>query len=316
MNRWFRAYFRAAEDQGGAPAEGVDDRTGGGWDWGEQADQEFAKRFPAGPEAMWKAINEGTQKITTLSAAEQRAQELEAEIEELRAAEEERGQQWEDPLSQLPNGVDEATMARLVAMFQHDPAGAYDLARSATPGYGSVLENQMLGAWMAKDPAAAMRHMIGAEISPVLDERFQSFEEILDQRLGPALSHTTQEISRSMVLLSRSMAPDIGEYEARIEAAILANPALIADVADDAQKGAERLLQLRDMIWAADQRAEAAKAAAGGDPKPTPTPGPAPRTTRQATLSRSDEPPPARVDDDYAKKMTISPQRRRGRGAA
>lgn len=311
MNRWFRAYFRAAEDQGGAPAEGVDDRTGGGWDWGEQADQEYAKRFPGGPSDMWKSINEGTQKITQLSASEQRAAELEAELEGFRQAEEERSQQWEDPLSQLPNGVDDATMARLVAMFQHDPAGAYDLARSATPGYGSVLENQMLGAWMAKDPAGAMRHLIGAEISPVLDERFQSFEEILDQRLGPALSHTTQEISRSMVLLSRTMAPDIGEYEGRIEAAIIANPALLGDVVDDAQKGAERLVQLRDMIWAADQRA-----AAGKPPVEGPKPGPAARTARQATIGRSDEPPPSRVDDDYAKKMTISPQRRRGRGAA
>lgn len=321
MRELIRWYLRADEGGGGAPVveEGVDDRSGGAFDWGEQASEEYAKRFPGGPQEMWKAIGQGTQKITQLTQAEQRAQELEAELEEFRAQAAEREGQWEDPLAQLPTGVDEATMAKLVAVFQTDPARAFDMAAQAAPGYGPGLQNQMFTAWLSRDPIAAMDHLVNSRISPVLDERFQSFEDQLSDRLGPTLAHSVEQMSTAAVLTSRTMAPDITQYEDRIEAAILGNPALIADVIGNVQQSAERLVQLRDMIWAADQRAAATKQAAppvegeGGAKKEQQQPS---RRPRQSTMSRSDAEAPQLVDDDYAKRMSIPKDRQRGRGAA
>lgn len=312
--RWFRRNFRADEGgEGGGTAteEGVD-TSRSGFDWGEQADSEYAKRFPGGPEEMFRTINE-SRKVIGAHGTEK--QQLEAELERLRTEREAEEEVWEDPLTSgaLPSGVDPAVEARLVALFQHSPGDAYDLAQQAAPGYGPDLQNRMFVAWMNRDPVACFRHVMLGEVTPLMDERFQSFEDVLDERLGPALSHAVQQISGAGVLLSRSIAPDIKTYEPRIEEMIVGNPALVADVTDDSQKMAERLVQLRDLLAAGD-----ARIAAGKEPEVEPDEAtkkdlPAPRANaRNAVLGASDAKGPDLGTADYAERMTLKqPGRRR-----
>lgn len=296
------------------PPEGVDDRTGGsGYDWGDQAETDYAKRFPGGPSEMYRSINEGTKVVTQLSAAEQRAAELEeqlAEIEAERAAE-----PWRDPLESLPADVlPEATVKRLEAVFARDPVQAWELAKEAAPGYGDVVQNMVMQAWLARDPIGAMRHFQNEMWNPVLDERFQSMEDVLAERLGPMVSHSIDEINNAAIMLSRNLAPDIGAYEDRIGQAIVANPALLSDVSGNVQASAERLVQMRDMLWAAEQRVAANGKKEEVDPEKVKKADLPAVRPRQAAMGRSDVEGPALVDDDYAKRMSIKP--RRGRGVA
>lgn len=309
--KWFYRADDGAGDAGTAVEEGVDTR-GGGFDWGEQADTEYAKRFPGGPQEMWKSINAGTQRITQLSAAEQRAAELEAQLAELQADEGEAV--WEDPLRALPDELDDATRRRLVMLFESSPSEAFDLAQRAAPGYGPALQNQIMQAWLMKDPVGAMQHLASQNLDSVLTERFQSFEEQLQERIGPMLAHNVTEMSGAAVVQSRLIAPDIVKYEERIEQAILGNPALISDTVGNVQGLATRLVQLRDMIAAGDARIAAGKepVVEVEDAKKADLPKARPR---QSTIGTSDARGPDLVDDDYAKRMSISPQRKRGRGA-
>lgn len=315
MHVWHtRMRFLLRQDEGGggggAPPvveEGVD----GGYDWGEQADTDYAKRFPGGPSEMYRSINEGTQKITQLSAAEQRAKDLEEELEAIRAEQAE--QPWQDPIAALPSGVvEEGTRLRLEAVFAENPAQAFKLAQDAAPGYGSALQTIVMQAWLARDPVSAMTHLLNEKLEPVLAERFQSFEEMMTERLGPTVSHSIDQMNAAAIMHSRALAPDILDFEPRIEALITAKPGLFGDVAGDVEASAERLVQLRDMLWAADERAKANGKKTDDAAAVKKADLPPPRS-RQASLGRGDIEGPALVDDDYAKAMTIKP--RRGRGA-
>lgn len=314
--RWFRRNFAAGDEGGTAVVEGQD----GGYQWPEGTDPEIAGRFKD-PVALAAAKREQDATITRLttaqkeSAAEREAER--AELDELRAARDEAAQVWEDPLrTGLPNGVDEQTQNRLVAMFQHDPAGAFDLAREAAPGYGPQLQNDIMQAWLQRDPVAAMNHLLVSSVSPILDERFQSFEDQLVAQLGPTLAHSTEQMSAAAVELAYSQAPDMADYQDRIEAMILENPALIADAIGNTKKSSERLLQMRDLLWAQDERA---RVAAGAKPSEEPAKTaekPLPARARQAVIAASDATAPDLVDDDYAKRMSLKGVRGRNRGSA
>lgn len=311
--RWFRLHFRADEGGGGgAPAveEGVDRGGNGGYDWGDQAETDYAKRFPGGPSEMFRSINEGTQKITQLSAAEQRAADLEEQLAEIEAERDARP--WEDPIAALPSGViEEGTRLRLEAVFADNPAQALKLAQEASPGYGNALQTIVMQAWLARDPWAALQHVVNGFVEPVLQERFQSFEELMTERLGPTVAHSIDQMNQAAIFHSRALAPDIADYEPRIEELLTNNPALIADVLGNVEKSADRLVQLRDLLAAADMRA-AANGKKTDDEAATKKVKEEPARPRQASMGRGDVEGPALVDDDYAKAMSLKPRRPRG----
>lgn len=292
--QWFRRFFETAADQGAAAVEeGVDDR----YQWPDDVDPEIAGRYKT-PAELARAKREGDAAVTR---ATQEAASARQELEAFRAEQETAQQQWQDPLqSQLPQIVAPEMAQRLEVMFSRDPAGAYDLAAEAAPGYGTVLQSRIFNAWFQEDPVAALQHVMTPQWSNAMDERFQSYEDALIERLGPTLAHATTQVSESAVAQARTLAPDFGAYEERINQMLDAeqggNPALIADVMGNVTATAERLVFLRDSLWAADERqkqvaaGQAATATVADAPKARP---------RQATIASGSAPRPGN-DEDYA----------------
>lgn len=275
-----------------APAEGVDER----YAWPEGTDPEVAGRYKD-PVELARAKREQDAAITRYSTE---AAEARRELEEIRAqqAEDAANRPWQDPLAgNLPQQLDPALAGRLEMMFARDPQGAYELAAEATPGYGPELQNRVMAAWMATDPVSAMGYFLTQQITPMFDERFQSYEEQLAARLGPTLAHATTQMSDAAIATARSQAPDFGTYETRIEQMLEANPALIIDVMGNVAASADRLLQLRDLLWAQDERQKQLQA---GLPA-TATAEEAPRARpRQATIGNGSAPRPSGSDEEYA----------------
>jgi hypothetical protein len=312
MNDWLRRFlYESPADQGAG--EGIDDLSGT-YDWGDSSDAEYARRFPGGPQEMWKSLNE------TRGTLSQRAEEANRAAEELaqyKAREAEEAETWSDPLEQLPDEVDDAAIRRLQRVFLDDPQRAYELAVDAAPGYGTVLQSQIMQAWQQRDPIAALHYVIDQRMNPVLDERFQSMQDELADRLGPTLAHTRDQMNVMAINMSRQIQPDIEQYEPRLSAALTEAPNLLADVQGDPAKMAQRLVQMRDILYMEDERAKRAgeetpatkKEQVADDAKKLQ------QETRRGGLGRSDADAPNLVDDDYAKSMSLTGQnggRRRG----
>lgn len=307
--RWFRRYFETAADQGAAPAapeptpEGADTR----YAWPDGTDPEIASRY-RDPVELARAKREGDAAVTR---ATQEAAQYRAELDQYRAereAAEADALANRDPLREDLHQVIPDDLARnLSQRFERDPQGAYELAVEAERLYGPDLKNRVMAAWSQVDYHGAMTYFVSNLMTPVFDERFQSYEESLAERLGPTLAHATMQMSDAAVAQARSQAPDFDQYEERIEQMVDpargGNPALIVDVMGDVQASADRLLQLRDLLWAQDERQKQLQAGQA----PTATPEDAPRARpRQATISNGSAPRPSNEQEAYAAQVKAS----------
>lgn len=104
-------------------------------------------------------------------------------------------------------------------------------------------------------------------------------EEKVNEAFGqvkPISQHVALSMANAGVDLARVAAPDFEEYMPRIteaENALLARSegkqSYFADVRDDPQAMAERLVLMRDQFWAADQRVAASAPKPAATAKPT-----------------------------------------------
>lgn len=301
--RWFRRFFETAADQGAVevPAEGVDDR----YAWPEGTDPEIAGRYKD-PVELARAKRE---QDATVTRATQEAAQYRAELDQYRAAQEAAEAEAlasRDPLREDLHQVIPDDLARnLSQRFERDPQGAYELAVESERLYGPDLKNRVMAAWAQTDYSAAMTYFVTNLISPVLDERFQSYEEQLAERIGPTLAHATTQISDGALAEARRQVPDFKDYEQRIEQMINpdlgGNPALIADTIGDVQKMSDRLVFFRDSFAAQDMRLAQIQAAAAAGVAPPP-----PVSPRQATIGNGNATRPSTPAEEYAATLKAS----------
>lgn len=298
-----RKWFYEANDDAGAgvaapaaPQEGADDR----YAWPEGTDPEIASRY-RDPVELARAKREGDAAVTR---ATQEAAQYRAELDQYRAereAAEADALANRDPLREDLHQVIPDDLARnLSQRFERDPQGAYELAVEAERLYGPDLKNRVMAAWSQVDYTSAMTYFVTGLVSPIFDERFQSYEESLAEQLGSTVAFARNQMVSSALQVARTKAPDFEEkYEDRIEELILAKPNFIADAMDDPEQMAQRLIDLRDWISAQDQRQALVDAAA--NPAPV-----APARPRQATIGNGSAPRPSNEQEAYAAQIKAS----------
>lgn len=248
------------------------------YDWGDYKDEPWAQRY-ADPKALYEGKLEGDQTVT------RQAQELadyKAKLAEYEATPEE---PW-TPLqgTQAPANVDPVFYGKVEQNYRLDPVGTFRELVQGGAEYASYasLVYEALEGQLGKFQTQQLYLQIQQEqYEASTEERIAQAIAEFQSTVQPVSQHVQMQIADVAIQAAKQAAPDFDDYIARISEAIAKNPAYIADVRGDSAATTERMLQMRDMFWAADQRTALTA-------KPQTPAAPVKPTARRGVIGRND----------------------------
>lgn len=266
-------------DEGAAEASSVVEDAPG-YDWGDLAEHDLVKRHAGDPAKIVQSF-ESLQK--EFHARNQ--QPAEPEVEE---------EPW-SPLqgAPAPANVDPEFYGRVEQNYRMDPVGTFRELVQGGPEYMAytALVYEALEAQIGKFQTQQLYVSIQREIDSEAQQ--EAFDAKLQEAMGqlqPVSQHVQMQIADVAIAAARQEAPDFDDFMQRIVDAIAKNPAYVADVRGDSAATTERMLQMRDMFWAADQRKALTESTA--EPKPAAKP-----TARRGVLAGSNAERPSDQSD-------------------
>lgn len=115
--------------------------------------------------------------------------------------------------------------------------------------YGDEVVDYYTSAWMQVQPRAAT--------AALWAQQWEQQHQQIQQSIAPVQQHYTKTVVDAGEALVKAQAADWDQYAPRVGQAIMQNPSVRQQIlaAQSAEQVATMLLQVRDMLWAADQRA-------------------------------------------------------------
>jgi hypothetical protein len=250
---------------------------------------EWRARF-ADEQAMWQGFRSAEAELTR---TKQEAAEYRRQLEQLQQQEQEYDEPV-DPLQALPIGISDELYDRIVASAQHDLPGTAkhivenleEFRRAYGPGMDEIA-GQLMQGWAQRDYFAATRFQREQDRAAILAELRQEQQQVV----APLTKAQTDQWVKQAHDLAGQKAPDLDEFKGQISQVVQANPQWLAGTYGRPDLMAERILQIRDLLWAAREREKLTQAAA-----PQPAAPAAPPVVPSAAPAPAAPPSPA---DEY-----------------
>lgn len=248
------------------------------YDWGDLAEHDLVKRHAGDPAKI-------VQSFEALNKEFHARNQAPAEPE----APEEPWVPFGD--TPAPANVDPVFYGKVEQNYRMDPVGTFRELIQGGSEYSAytALVYEALEGQIGKFQTQQLYQQIEREsYETTVEDRIQQALKEFQGQVTPAMQHVQMQIADVAIAAAKQQAPDFDEFMPRIVDAIAKNPAYIADVRGDADATTERMLQMRDMFWAADQRVAANK--------PKPTEAPAKPTARRGVIGANSADRPDTTD--------------------